>query len=275
MKFAIIKKMIRYIAAFLFALIFTLVACGDDESSFAPRASRDTSDETRSSSSEAPSSNSKSILIDTICGDLWCGSRHDYRVMTGLDAGAGLSGYWFAFNDASDSGASKIIWPVEMEAEEGIGAFDPVIDYCDGICGQLVLDRGAMDFDPYVGIAFNVGGFYNDTTDTPADVDVTEWEGLCIAYYLDVSANFQLWPRKYDALATNGDVPTYSLPASDTGTVLNIPWAQFRQAGWGGRTLSGEKAAKELASIRIMIQHKNGTEGYFDIKTIGRYNSCK
>ena len=162
-----------------------------------------------------------------------------------------------------------------MQAEEGAGAFDPVIDYCDGICGRYVLDKGSMDFDPYVGIAFNVGGLYNSNTDIPADVDVTEWEGLCIAYYLDTRADFQLWPGENYAEAVNGDIPKYTLPASDTGTVLNIPWSQFKQAGWGRGILSGPQAAEQLVAIRILIQGKSGNKGYFDIKTIGRYNSCK
>lgn len=283
--------MIRHTVPFLFALIFALAAC-DDESSFAPRATRDSSDDTRSSSSRTKffsseseecddcedeyssssedSSNSEHILIDTICGNLWCGSRHDYRARIGIDTGANLSGYWFVFNDTPDSGASKIIWPVEMEAEEGVGAFDPVIDYCEGICGRFVLDKGAMNFDPYVGIAFNVAGPSAGDTDIPANVDVSEWEGLCIAYYLDMRAYFQLWPGEND-----GDVPQYTLPASDTGTILNIPWSDFRQAGWGRRTLSGPEVAKGLVAIRIMIQAKTGDKGTFNIKTIGRYNSCK
>ena len=157
-----------------------------------------------------------------------------------------------------------------MEAEEGVGAFDPVIDYCEGICGRFVLDKGAMNFDPYVGIAFNVAGPSAGDTDIPANVDVSEWEGLCIAYYLDMRAYFQLWPEEND-----GDVPQYTLPASDTGTILNIPWSDFRQAGWGRRTLSGPEVAKGLVAIRIMIQAKTGDKGTFNIKTIGRYNSCK
>ena len=69
------------------------------------------------------------------------------------------------------------------------------------------------------------------------------------------------------------DVPYVNLAKSVSGTTKSFTWQQFKQAGWGrGLKITGEEAAKTLASLKFKIQAKDGTSGKFNIMSIGPYN---
>ena len=85
---------------------------------------------------------------------LWDGDTE--KVETGLDNETKTGGYWFEFNDSIHNGQSKIIWPVKKGSEWDKNSYQPIVDFCQGICGHVVLSGTALDFDPYVGVGFNV-----------------------------------------------------------------------------------------------------------------------
>ncbi len=237
----------------------------------------DSSSSEESSDSEGSSSSveqsSSSYLTVPASGDLWSGWASEYYVNTGIDAGAENNGRWFEYNDAADGGNSTINWPVARGNEYDEGAFDPVIDYCGGICGMFELNEG-FEY-PFVGIGFNIAG--SKTIDAePEPADVSSWEGVCIVYTLDCAGYLEMGFTDSLEREMKYDVPSVSLLKSTTGTVANFKWEKFLPAGWGdGLVLSGDDAAKELVSLKFKIQGVAGTIGHFNVIAVGRYGTCE
>lgn len=237
--------------------------------------SEDSSDSEDSSSSEELEVSSSSYSLDLVPSDadMWSGWASYYRVDTGIDAGAENAGLWFEYNDAADGGNSTINWPVARGNEYDAGAFDPIIDYCGGICGEYKLNEG-FDY-PFVGIGFNIVGSKTSTT-APEPADVSAWEGICIVYALDRTGVLEMGFTDSLEKEMKYDVPNKSLPKSTVGTVKDIKWGEFQQAGWGnGLKISGEVAAKELVSLKFKIQGSvPGESGHFNVMAVGRYKTC-
>ncbi|MBR4399253.1 MAG: hypothetical protein IKT05_08785 [Fibrobacter sp.] len=224
----------------------------------------------RSSSSYVPPQpKSSSSYIPYYGGfETWYGNEGVYKIETGLDAGGEISGYWYEFNDALDGGESKILWPVPKGTEWSDDAMDPIIDYCGGVCGTYVLDAGDLVYDPFVGVAFDIAGPYDwDGPAVPADASLMG--GLCIAYTSDAVVSLEMGLSDDMEAKVGYDIPFATLPKATTTVVKEIPWSNFKQAGWGSGKISGEEAATMLKSVRFKIQAKNGSTGSFNVKSVG------
>ena len=88
----------------------------------------------------------------------WYGD--DYQIQTGLENETKTQGYWFSYDDHEDGGESRIVWPgsIEIGNSQFADALDPVIEHCGGICGTAVLSKGALTYNPFAGVGFNVVG---------------------------------------------------------------------------------------------------------------------
>ena len=229
----------------------------------------------RSSSSVTPKSSSSASYSSNVvpCGEFetWYGANLANFVMTGCDAGRETSGYWFEYSDELDGGKSYIEWPSPLGNEYDDKAFDPVIEQCDGICGTFHLNRGSLEYDPFVGVGFDLAGL-NDNNEI-ALADASTYQGICISYFSDAAATLEMSLGNEKDQELNYDVPYVNLPKSAYGTTKSFTWQQFKQAGWGsGLKITGDEAAKTLASLKFKIQGKNGTSGKFNIMSIGPYN---
>ena len=198
--------------------------------------------------------------------ETWYGDEGIYQIVTDLDDGDEESGYWFTYADDSDGGASSVTLPKPLGNDYSDDALDQVIDYCGGVCGTFKLDKGSLDYNPFVGIGFNVAG--------PSSVnDASEWGGVCIAYSSDFAPTLELGLGDEGDKALAYDNPAYSLSKSAAGTVENIAWDDFEQAGWGikngGNAMTGPEAAAALGSIKFKIQAKDGSSGAFNIMSFG------
>lgn len=209
--------------------------------------------------------------------DLWCGPGV-YRVETGLDAGDGASGYWFSYTDDANGGKSKIDWPVERGNEYSSDAFDPVIDYCGGICGTYTLTKGTLDYDLYVGVGFSIAGTKDDSSE-PVPADASGWGGVCVTYMVDHPAYLilDLGTAKNTELAD--DKPRVALPESSNLYERCLAWSEFEQAGWGvssgGTTISGYKASKILVYLNFEIQASDGSTGNFKITRVRKFPEAR
>ena len=99
---------------------FAFTACSDSNPS-SPIANN--SAETSSSSESSPTSSSELLSGSEISASssssaqsttqagfqTWRGTDKAQQIITGYDAGAGTSGYWYEVNDNSEGGQSKII----------------------------------------------------------------------------------------------------------------------------------------------------------------------
>ena len=202
------------------------------------------------------------------CGDLWCGRLKEYRVITGFDAGDDCSGYWYDYNDESDGGNSRVDFPVGGREDDG-GIGPTIIDECGGICGTMVLDKGASYY-ALAGVGFNVAGQYEESA------DVTSWGGLCVVYSSACHICLELGMGHYD-FNLSGDVPCAPLQPG-TGIVQDFEWSDFKQQGWSDTYMTGDDAAKRLVSLkfRFLETEYSVDQLYceFNIKSIGKYGTC-
>ena len=214
-------------------------------------------------------------------GDLWSGEYEYWDDKSEADVQTSLyaedksqfginAGKWFLEADSTDGGKSTIQWLVPLGTDEDSTSILPVVEECgNGLCGKFNLDKGELDFDPFVQVGFNVAGF--DSNGVALAADVSNWQGICIMYSNDVYAVLELSLSDSLNAAMN-----YALPAVDLGksygTSKCFDWSDFRQPSWKrdkDLTMSGEDAARQLVSVIIRIQGKTGRSGNFSIGAVG------
>ncbi|MBO7412366.1 MAG: T9SS type A sorting domain-containing protein [Fibrobacter sp.] len=204
--------------------------------------------------------------------ELWNGTTE--QVKTELGNESETEGYWFDYNDSADDGLSSVQWPVAKGNGYDDNSLQPVIEYCSGVCGHVVLSGAALSYDPFIGIGFNVVGQVSKTDKTTVPGDATAWGGICIAYLSTLAPVLELGLGDEKDQALKYDNPISKLVKSSEGTVKDIPWADFAQAGWGtGDKITGPEAAAILVSVKFKIQAKDGLDGDFNIMEIGPYGS--
>ena len=202
----------------------------------------------------------------------WNGADGIYQIDTELDAGTETAGYWFTYADDADGGKSSVTWPVEKGNEYSDDALDPIIDHCGGVCGTFTLGKGTLDYNPFVGIGFNVAG--EDESGTPAPANATAWGGICISYTVDAPASIEMGLGDEVDASIGYDNPFVSAPKAASAVTKEYAWSQFKQAGWGTGKITGADAAAKLVAIKFKIQGADGTTGEFNIKQIGETGKC-
>ncbi|WP_295052868.1 T9SS type A sorting domain-containing protein [uncultured Fibrobacter sp.] len=203
----------------------------------------------------------------------WNGADGVYKVDTEIGNDTETAGYWFSYDDSGDKGASSVTWPVERGNEYSADAMDPIIDYCQGVCGTAVLDKGQLTYNPFVGIGFNVVGETSATDKTPAAGDASSWGGICITYTSAAAPSLELGLG--DAVdATIGYAnPAASLAKATSAAVTKtIAWSGFAQPSWykGANKMDGVTAASQLVAIKFKLQAAPGSYE-FNIKSVGPY----
>ncbi|MCQ2060820.1 MAG: T9SS type A sorting domain-containing protein [Fibrobacter sp.] len=205
--------------------------------------------------------------------ETWKGDQMIYNVNTGLDNGTETAGYWWDYSDSKDGGQSSVTWPTAKGNEYDNNALDPIIDYCQGVCGSFSLSKGGISYDPFVGIGFNVAGTATKDGGEPTQADASSWGGLCLTYTVSTKASLELGIGDAGDKDLAYDNPFTTLPPATTASTVKKAWADFKQAGWGtnegGKTMSGEEASKVLASVKFKIQGTDGATGSFNIQAIG------
>lgn len=220
---------------------------------------------------DPPTSSASSSTNDYVCGDMWCGPEGQEQVVTGLDAGANLSGWWWEYNDQGNGGGSYFSWPTSKGNEFSDESFVPIIEECDGLCGIVHLDNGILTYN-FAGIGFNVSG---DDSDEIANA--SSWGGICVVYSSEAPITVEMGLENETYYGS--DLPKYTLVAG-TNKVKDIPWSAFEQAGWLDEDgypyppITGTTAARELHSLKFKFTGVEGTYS-FNIQSIGTYGSCK
>ena len=205
----------------------------------------------------------------------WNGADGVYQVETGLGNETGTYGVWYDFNDSwAYSGSSKISYKInpcyEYDPECIKHFFDPIIDYCVGICGTAVLDKGSSTTTPFAGVGFNVVGETSTTNTTPAAGDASAWGGLCVTYTSDIEISLEQGLGDAIDSTMNYALPAVKLPASKTGNKVIVSWSDFKQPSWydGAVKFDGETAAKQLVGVHFKIQAEPG-DYEFNICAVG------
>ena len=196
----------------------------------------------------------------------WFGDTE--KVETGLDNATATGGYWFDYNDSADKGLSEVQWPVAKGTEWAKNSLQPVIDYCGGVCGHIVLSGAALSYDPFVGIGFNVVGEAVGGGD-PEPGNATAWGGVCITYTSAAAPTLELGLGSFDAEIGYAN-PAAALTKSTVGTSKVLAWSDFKQPSWykGTTKVSGAEAAAKLVALKFKLQAAAGSYD-FNICAVG------
>jgi len=205
--------------------------------------------------------------------EAWNGSQP--FIKTGLDNGLETSGYWYTYNDNKAGGNSKVNLSTQSPEITDYVPEDVILE-CNGVCGEAVLKKGSLTYNPFVGIAFNVAGESSPTDPTPAAVDASSWEGICITYTSETPPSLQLGLSGDVEKSINEANPSAELTKASVSTKKCFAWSDFVQPSWykGETKISGIEAAKQLTSVRFKIQATEGNYK-FNIKFIDSYINAK
>ena len=266
------------------ALLLSLVACSDDNSTDAfvePPESSGTSVGTSEScssvetlSSSQDIGKSSSSVAVAYKGDLWDGLHGVSKVNTGSEK----SGYWFAWNFEEPGTPSKIVFPTATPDDYSAEALDAVVDSCKGLCGTFVPGNSSI---PTAGIGFTVA-------EEGKSADISSWGGFCLTYsselrgyiylisdYRDETAEFSI-PRVDLYSTTRIDAPVLDYFVDSSTTITRcIKWHDFRGTDWvnhSSDTLFGDVAATKARSIRFWFVGDYKEADKFNIKAIGTYD---
>lgn len=200
---------------------------------------------------------------------LYCGpSGGDGRVKTGKDDGSDTYGYWFAYDDADYGGASYFTWPYGNSEGDGVYAIsftEKSITKSNGITGVATVESNDEPGAGYLGLGFNVGG------ELQKGFDISAWNGLCIIYKTNAYMGLEIHPAN-EATVTKYDNPTatlYKPNKASSAYIVNIPWSEFEQAGWG-KSVALSTVTKSAATISFRFTNNTS----FSIYAIGKYGTC-
>ena len=196
---------------------------------------------------------------------MFCAASYDIRVETGKDDGSDSYGYWFAYDDYSNGGSSYFTWPYGND--DGMRSFAELsVESAGAIVGTATIDDSGDMSVGYLGLGFNVGG------ELLKGYDISSWKGLCIIYKANAYMGLELHPAN-EATVTKYDNPIATLykPAKTTAAyIVDIPWSEFEQAGWG-KYVSLSTVITSTASISFRFTNNTS----FSIYAIGKYGTCK
>ena len=243
------------------------------------------------SSSSVIDNSSSSVSASMFNADLWNGAAGEATVKTGLYAeGAWKAkpyGKWYDYTDKYEGGSSSFSWwnYQSLDDYESI-YFEYVVDYCKGMCSDVVLDNGGLEREPFALFGFQLA--HNDSG-VAVPVNISNWGGICVTYSTDIPITLDLDPVSlevdFDTVSSGFYVeddgfdiykwPSVVLPTSSVETSKCFAWSDFKQTDLDNMPngekfkISGEEAAKRAVTMRFIIKGKNGNQGKFNIKALG------
>lgn len=197
---------------------------------------------------------------------LWDASKDTLgRVITGSPEET--SGYWYDYNDEYDEGQSYFIWPSDVKENDMENFYGPLVQMYEGIQGSFVLIRGNSNFNPHVGLGFNIW------SERQEGVDITEWGGLCVEY--KSTENIFLAIPFENAYEWDYIEWGYTLKKSNSIVLANISWNEFRPSDICCREIpKTEKLVTNVVAIKLVFSGPDSTTGDFKITKIGSLGTC-
>lgn len=184
-----------------------------------------------------------------------------------IPTGNNNGGWFHEYND----GQSGFTWPVKKGDEFDPGSFSPVVEHCEGICGDVSLEYIDELTYPYAGIGFGLG--HQDSL-----YNIYNEEGICVEYSSDLPLKLILDLDEETNAMIGYANPRVDLPETSKLTVVDFKWDDFNMADWfeGAYTLLDYfKIAHGFKFEWSQEIDKDGLSGHFKIKKIGVYGSCE
>ena len=163
--------------------------------------------------------------------------------------------YWYGYDDKNDGGAS--VFTLDMTAAGANGS-------AAATNFTYTLGKGTLTFNPFIGLGFA----FNADTKTP--MDLTPYTGFSF-YHKGSACGVELETTN----VTDFDNFNAAVPAHTAWTLVTIPWATFRQFGWGVKKTFNPAL---IYTFHVAVHGANGAKGTInldDIKVLGTETSVK
>lgn len=143
----------------------------------------------------------------------------------------------YTANKPSDMGVGLFSAPELVSCKDtDLWCYSPIIDGADKS------PTGQLTYREAEGFFFGSAGTH----------DLTDWEGICITYTSDVSADIILDLGETKNQELNNNLPQITL---NSKTLLPadrcFSWNEFKQPRWTSPAIAGKEAAKAVASFKI------------------------
>lgn len=158
--------------------------------------------------------------------------------------------YWYGFNDVPDGGLSSFNIDMSAVGRSGSGSA--------ANC-TYTLNKGTLSFNPFVGFGFSI----NPANDGSA-FDLSPYTGF--SFYHKGSA---LTVELVTTNVTDNDNFNAAVPAHTAWTLVTIPWATFRQFGWGVKKTFSPALIVKMHFTVHGVNGQSGTINLDDIKANG------
>ncbi|WP_294960241.1 T9SS type A sorting domain-containing protein [uncultured Fibrobacter sp.] len=191
--------------------------------------------------------------------ETWNGLDGSSHIQTGIDKGA-YSGYLDLYFDDFDGGMSIINLDYEHSDWDGNGDyFEELLEQYHGMSGTAVLDPGALDYLPFVGVRFWVAGVKSDKHQTPLPADISAWGGLCVTYSSEADMSLELVPEQKHESNIAKERYSAALPKTAADKKIVLSWSDFKE---------GEAVSQKTTTIQFILQAEPGSY-HFNICAIG------
>ena len=194
---------------------------------------------------------------------LWDGVN-EYRGKVETGSPDSTAGYWYEYNDKGYEGSSYFTWPADVDTNAYGDFFGPLTEAYNGIKGSVTLGDG-YEY-PYAGLAFNVWN---------ADgkgVDITTWNGICLAYESTIRIGLEIVPENEKEVTAYNNYKA-TVGKAPVSTVQDFAWDKFEQ-GDRGIAVDRDVVLKATAAIGLEFEGTAGTSGDFLVCQIGSLGQC-
>jgi len=196
----------------------------------------------------------------------------------------GSGGWWFGYVNHDDGSQPE---KVEVKINGSWVNFGPGTSLSDGDDGTFFIENALEIKTTTKGAADNPGGGigFNHKQESASDrwdnsgnnyVDIKNKNGYCITYTLSGDAmEFVLGWEEGSSLSGSSKYDVWKVPikAASSKTVLDMPWADFKQAGWSDPKYPLSKAQEQAVSVKIRYDGAD-KEGSFTLYQLGWKGEC-
>lgn len=163
--------------------------------------------------------------------------------------------YWYGYNDNNDGGTSSFTIDMTAVGSNGSGS---------AVNFTYTLGKGTLTYNPFVGFgfAFNI--------DAVSPMNLTPYTGFSF-YHKGSACGVELETTN----VTDYDNFNAAVPAHNVWTLVTIPWASFRQFGWGKKKTFDPAL---IYTFHVAVHGANGAKGTInldDIKVLGTETGVK
>ncbi|MDR1760418.1 MAG: T9SS type A sorting domain-containing protein [Fibrobacter sp.] len=180
----------------------------------------------------------------------------------GVDDG----GYWFDYDDReNDGGSSSVTYPVA--ANEYGDYVAPMIDATGSI--SITMNAGAAAEYPFVGYGFNIVNGNKDATNV-----ANFGSGVCVVLQNSAKLSMEMEYTGNGSL-TEYNEPAFAITPKTAQSIVDIPWASFKQESGWGTPISGDPTAQTVA-FKLKFAGTNGSTATNNVKIwqFGALGTC-